>query len=261
MSAWDRGGAHSRRYGRAAPLAERYVRGTPDSSELGHPNSGKSPAPVPSIENSSFSGCWRPVPMCAVMAMLRANLTTRGKAPQDAHPVSPLSWPASSCAGRIPAFWRWVHPKLGGWPSIGDGRQRYGGASAGLRAELRPRGRERRLSCRAPLSRPSRPEQALTYSAPTSSTSRGGRESANRRGNRLPPQHFEEVAQVYRRALELGKSPLRAVEQAFHVSRPGASKYVRQARERGLLGYPSGPGVAGANPPASPIRKRRAGAA
>lgn len=102
---------------------------------------------------------------------------------------------------------------------------------------------------------------AAAYVAGASPWDEFGRESANRRGNRLPARHFEEVAQVYRRALELGKPPLRAVEHAFHVSRPGASKYVRQARERGLLGYPSGPGVAGANVPTSPIRKRRAGAA
>lgn len=97
---------------------------------------------------------------------------------------------------------------------------------------------------------------AAAYVAGQSPWDELGREVANPRGKRLPEQHFEQVAQVYRRALALGKPPLRAVEQAFHVSRPGASKYVRQARERGLLGYPTRRGVPGADAATSPIRKR-----
>lgn len=97
---------------------------------------------------------------------------------------------------------------------------------------------------------------AAAYMAGQSPWDEFGREAANRRGKRLGTQHFAEVAEVYRRALALGKPPLRAVEQAFHVSRPGASKYVRKARLLGLLGYPTRAGVPGAEAPTSPIRKR-----
>lgn len=85
--------------------------------------------------------------------------------------------------------------------------------------------------------------------------------SGNRPGKRLPTDHYQRVADVYKSALRSGEPPLRAVEQAFHVSRPAASQYVKKARLRGLLGYPTRPGVPGADAPTSPIRKRTNAAA
>ncbi len=68
-----------------------------------------------------------------------------------------------------------------------------------------------------------------------------------------PDEHFAQVAEVYRRALSVGRPPLNEIAQHWKVSRPMAAKYVRRARELELLGYPERPGVAGADRPTSPI--------
>lgn len=68
-----------------------------------------------------------------------------------------------------------------------------------------------------------------------------------------PDEHYAQVAEVYRRAVDSGKAPLTVISRHWNVSRPMAAKYVRRARELGLLGYPERPGVAGAGRPTSPI--------
>lgn len=66
----------------------------------------------------------------------------------------------------------------------------------------------------------------------------GGRaefeEAARRR--RLPDDHFERVAAVYREALVLGQPPVEAVAKALHGSRSSAGRWVMETRRRGLLG-------------------------
>lgn len=69
----------------------------------------------------------------------------------------------------------------------------------------------------------------------------------------LSKEFLEHVSQTYKRAIDEGMAPLKAVEDAYSVSRAGASKYVRRAREAGLLAWPARPGVAGASNPVSPI--------
>lgn len=76
------------------------------------------------------------------------------------------------------------------------------------------------------------------------------------RGKPLPIEHFRQVADIYRGAVERRQSPLLAIQCAYGVSRPSASKYVRRARKLGFLGYPAKPGVAGADCAESPIRPR-----
>lgn len=78
-------------------------------------------------------------------------------------------------------------------------------------------------------------------------------------GKALSDQHYAQVADVYRDAVERSEPPLKAVMARWHVSRAGASKYVARARELKLLGYPSRPGIAGAEAKRSPIKRDRAG--
>lgn len=73
----------------------------------------------------------------------------------------------------------------------------------------------------------------------------------------LPPERFEQVASVYRQAVEVGESPIEAVMQAFPgLSRGGARRYIRLARERGCLGWPARGGVAGYENAKPPYRRR-----
>lgn len=71
---------------------------------------------------------------------------------------------------------------------------------------------------------------------------------------RLPLEHFNAVAAVYKAAISEGKHPLPEVQRVWSVSRGSAAKYVSRARELGALGYPERPGVAGASCDTSPIR-------
>jgi transposase len=58
----------------------------------------------------------------------------------------------------------------------------------------------------------------------------------DRRGRRAhPPEHYAEVAEVYRTAYRLQQSPTQAVADQFKVEKSTAAKYVARARERGLL--------------------------
>lgn len=57
-----------------------------------------------------------------------------------------------------------------------------------------------------------------------------------RRGSPITDEHLEEVADVYRSALERQEPPTQAVMDEWHVSRSAASRWVAAARERGFLG-------------------------
>lgn len=54
-------------------------------------------------------------------------------------------------------------------------------------------------------------------------------------GSRLGDAHFEEVARVYRLALEKRERPTKAVKDTFHVGPSAAGRYVQEARRRGML--------------------------
>lgn len=71
-------------------------------------------------------------------------------------------------------------------------------------------------------------------------------------GRQRPDSHYEEVAAVYTNALRNGRSPTKAVGERFGVERAMASRYVAEARKRGLLGYPARQGVAGTSSDISP---------
>ena len=64
-------------------------------------------------------------------------------------------------------------------------------------------------------------------------------------GKPRPGDHYRQVATSYREAAAAGSPPLQAVMKRWGVSRAGASKWVRIARDRKLLGEPPRPGVAG----------------
>jgi hypothetical protein len=68
----------------------------------------------------------------------------------------------------------------------------------------------------------------------------------------LPDSRFQEVADIYKRADAAGSPPLAAIATAYGLSRPGARRYVRLARERGFLAWPTRKGVAGASAAESP---------
>lgn len=71
-------------------------------------------------------------------------------------------------------------------------------------------------------------------------------------GQPLPPGHLEGVADVYRMAVEASEPPLPAIMRRWRVTRPTASRWVRSARDSGILGWPSGIGVPGCSSPRSP---------
>ena len=74
----------------------------------------------------------------------------------------------------------------------------------------------------------------------------GGVQGRRARKDSHGPEHFAEVAQVYRDALACQvPSPTRQIALRFNVSRSTAAKWVSEARRRGLLG-PTRQGVAGA---------------
>ena len=76
---------------------------------------------------------------------------------------------------------------------------------------------------------------------------------ARERGKALPDEHFQQVAAVYRAAVERRASPLKEIQAQWQVSRPAAAKYVRRARELGFLGWPERAGVAGYDAAESPF--------
>jgi hypothetical protein len=64
-------------------------------------------------------------------------------------------------------------------------------------------------------------------------------------GQPLPPGHLNEVSDVYRSAVGASQAPLRAIMHRWRVTRPTASRWVRAAREGGILGWPERIGVPG----------------
>jgi hypothetical protein len=56
-----------------------------------------------------------------------------------------------------------------------------------------------------------------------------------KRRNRITKDHLAEVAQIYKKAVEVGEHPTQAVAKAMNVSHSAASKYVGKARQEGLL--------------------------
>ena len=81
---------------------------------------------------------------------------------------------------------------------------------------------------------------------------------ARERGKAWPDEHYRQVAEVYKSAVEHREPPLQAIQEQWHVSRPAAAKYVKGARERGFLGWPERAGLAGYDAPESPFTKYRA---
>ncbi|HUY45911.1 MAG TPA: hypothetical protein VMV92_09325 [Streptosporangiaceae bacterium] len=78
---------------------------------------------------------------------------------------------------------------------------------------------------------------------------------ARERGKAWPDEHYRQVAEVYKSAVEHRKPPLKAIQEHWHVTRPAAAKYVKGARERGFLGWPERAGVAGYDATESPFTK------
>jgi hypothetical protein len=78
---------------------------------------------------------------------------------------------------------------------------------------------------------------------------------ARERGKALPDEHYRQVAEVYKSAVEHRQSPLKAIKEQWQVSRPAAAKYVRGSRERGFLGWPERAGIAGYDATDSPFSK------
>jgi hypothetical protein len=68
----------------------------------------------------------------------------------------------------------------------------------------------------------------------------------------VPLAKLEQVAAIYRDAVDHGsRKPLSAIGEALRVKRSTAAKYVRLARERGLMGWPARGGGAGYSEPES----------
>jgi hypothetical protein len=68
---------------------------------------------------------------------------------------------------------------------------------------------------------------------------------SRQRGKALPDEHYRQVAEVYKAAVDRRQPPLKAIESQWQVSRAGASKYVKRARELGFLGWPERRGLPG----------------
>jgi hypothetical protein len=74
----------------------------------------------------------------------------------------------------------------------------------------------------------------------------------------LPREHFEEVAQAYRRALaEAPGAPVKTLAKQMNTSEATLRRWIQRARDMGLLG-PSAPGKAGEQP-TSEVDQRGAG--
>lgn len=56
------------------------------------------------------------------------------------------------------------------------------------------------------------------------------------RASKYPPQHWQHVADVYRRALQEGWPPTRTVAETFGINHGTAGGWVANCRRRGLLG-------------------------
>ena len=68
---------------------------------------------------------------------------------------------------------------------------------------------------------------------------------------------LELVARIYVEALKAGLPPTKTIQEWAGTSRPTASRWVKQARERGLIGQPSKHGLPGNNPRKGPRTKEQ----
>ena len=76
-----------------------------------------------------------------------------------------------------------------------------------------------------------------------------------RRGPQPVPQELlQSVAIAYAECVEKGLPVLATLGERFHVSRAGATKYVRKARDAGYLEWPTRKGIAGVGGTESPFR-------
>jgi hypothetical protein len=80
------------------------------------------------------------------------------------------------------------------------------------------------------------------------------RKVSRQQGKALPDEHYQQVAEVYKGAVDRRQPPLKAVEHHWQVSRAGAAKYVKRARELGFLGWPGRRGIPGYESAHSPIK-------
>ncbi len=60
-------------------------------------------------------------------------------------------------------------------------------------------------------------------------------------------KHLQAVAELYLAALKQGIHPTKAIQEWAGASRPTASRWVRQARDKGLIGEPTKSGQPGDN--------------
>ena len=99
--------------------------------------------------------------------------------------------------------------------------------------------------------RPTEPAGEGYVATPIVGVARTGRYKAANRAPRRPlsSERLQEVADVYRRAFAKGQHPTEAVRVEFEVSRSTASRWVKRARQEGLLG-PAVPRRAGEGPSA-----------
>ncbi|TVZ06319.1 hypothetical protein EAS64_02500 [Trebonia kvetii] len=71
------------------------------------------------------------------------------------------------------------------------------------------------------------------------------RKVSRQRGKANPDEHYRQVAEVYKAAVDRRLPPLKAIQAQWNVSRADAAKYVKRARELGFLGWPERRGVPG----------------
>jgi hypothetical protein len=72
----------------------------------------------------------------------------------------------------------------------------------------------------------------------------------------IPVAKIKQVAGIYQESVRLQQNPIKRIEEEMEVKASTARKYVRRARDLGLLGFPESPGVAGTSSSASPITGR-----
>ena len=73
-----------------------------------------------------------------------------------------------------------------------------------------------------------------------------------------PPEHYEQVAEIYDEAVEVGDPPTSALAEAFGVPYSTAARWIRRARALGLLPPPRGGVVRGnVGPPGPPRAEER----
>ncbi len=122
---------------------------------------------------------------------------------------------------------------------------------AGVLAALRVKALEHQAQYRGyietvPMSPEMEPHRADLLGTPAFTDERPARGRPVEHG----PDHYVRVAEVYRAAELAGRPPTKAVADELHGSRSAAAKWVRKARDLGLLGPPpTKPGIAGERRP------------